>query len=207
MSFECQLCHRSFATLSLMLAHVRIIHASSPGFRIGCYARGCSRLFTSFCSYRNHVYTFHGGSSYSSYVEPTSVPGDEDDGTGDDAMDASGSVGEPESTLPDENQVQRAAALTLLKIREVHRLPQSVMGAITADFQSLFDVALTVLKHSVTSTLQTAEVNPETTQEVTGHFEIPSSYTSLFRGLQTQHQHLQYCKRHFNLVVSDKSCT
>ena len=61
----------------------------------------------------------------------------------------------PESTLPDESQVQRAAALTLLKIRELHRLPQSVMGAV--DFQSLFDVALLTLKHCIGSTLQTAE--------------------------------------------------
>ena len=73
--------------------------------------------------------------------------------------------------------MQRAAALTILKIREFHCLPQSVMGAVMSDFQSLFDVALLTLKHCISST---AEVDSGIIKEITHHFEIPSSYTSLF---------------------------
>ena len=177
----CSSCRRSFSKICLLLAHVRTIHASHPGFKISCSTNGCSRNFTSFRAFRNHVYAYHGGSNDytwedSAAREPPQDPCD-DDG---DLTSKDSQINDIDDSEPSEEYVQQAAAMSIVKIREQHRLPQSVMSDIIFEIQSLYDVALSVLKHHVGSTLTAADVSPVVIQEVVRHLETSSPYSSVF---------------------------
>ena len=53
----CPLCTACFASVSIFLSHLRLIHASEVGFQMSCGLQGCQRTFTNFYTYRNHVYS------------------------------------------------------------------------------------------------------------------------------------------------------
>lgn len=55
----CPLCFCRFPTLSLLLTHIRLIHADDPNFRMQCNLQGCRQTFRKFTVFRNHVYQFH----------------------------------------------------------------------------------------------------------------------------------------------------
>ena len=55
----CPLCTACFASVSIFLSHLRLIHASEAGFQISCGLQGCQRTFNNFHTYRNHVYSMH----------------------------------------------------------------------------------------------------------------------------------------------------
>lgn len=55
----CPLWTASFASVSIFLSHLRLIHASEAGFQMSCGLQGCQRTFNNFYTYRNHVYSMH----------------------------------------------------------------------------------------------------------------------------------------------------
>lgn len=52
----CSLCAGQFATLPMLLKHIRLIHADKPNFHLQCNLQGCKRTFKQFSTYRNHIY-------------------------------------------------------------------------------------------------------------------------------------------------------
>ena len=59
MAFQCPLCVFVAASLSLILSHLRLVHASDPGFNVTCGITGCVRTFKSFCALYQHIYRKH----------------------------------------------------------------------------------------------------------------------------------------------------
>jgi len=55
----CPCCGSRFATVSVFLTHLRLIHSNEAGFHITCGIQGCSRTYVNFLTYRNHVYSIH----------------------------------------------------------------------------------------------------------------------------------------------------
>ena len=51
------------ASISQLVAHIRLTHSDDPGFCIQCNLQGCKRTFKKFTVYRNHVYSYHDISS------------------------------------------------------------------------------------------------------------------------------------------------
>lgn len=101
----------------------------------------------------------------------------------------------------DDVQLQRAAATWILKTRERHRIPLSVMDAIVHDVESLFEVAVGQLSDRILSKLKDAGVSNEILESVASECESgPPS--NMFEGLRTQHQQLMYYKQNFKFVVS-----
>lgn len=211
----CPLCSLPLPTLALYVTHIRLSHADMPGFRICCTQQGCSRSFTNFRTYRNHIYAYHDfnideDSGRTLEHEPGSGGGfhDQESSIGDrfhDQETGSGDDGTDASTIQDiatEESLQRAAALWLLKAREKHRLPLSVVDTMIADFQSLYEIAISSCRHQVEAALLEAGISEDTITSVTVHLSEGSPFTNIFRGLQTQQQQLVYFRRHFGLVVS-----
>ena len=103
--------------------------------------------------------------------------------------------------LVTEDALQKTAAMWILKAREQHRIPLSVMDAMMGDFQSLHQVAMEACRHQVETTLKEAGTSDDTITSAMVHMSEGSPFTNLFRGLQTQHQQLAYFCAHFGLVV------
>ena len=86
----------------------------------------------------------------------------------------------------------------ILKTRESHRIPLSVMDSIIYDVQSLFEVALCRLNREVAK-LQTSVISQEVVESVDSIF---TNFPQVFEGLQTQQQQLSFFRRNFNFIVS-----
>lgn len=98
-------------------------------------------------------------------------------------------------------QLQIAAATWILKTRECHRIPLSVMNSIIFDVQSLYDVALSQLGLRIDRILNEKGIDEVVRNSVTA--EIASGpHADIFDGLKTQSQQVAYYKKHFQLVVS-----
>lgn len=211
----CSLCGSSFNTISVFLTHLRMFHANEAGFHIQCGLQGCSRTFRNFHTYRNHVYSIHDVSLITTdhVVDEGSTSSDNDV----DAVDAC-----PE-TVPHTNSVtckfyhnnnflgmlmliycvddfaaiERAVALWILKIREVHRIPLSVMDKIVSDTQSLFQICFGQIKNRILLHLE-GEVGSDAVSVALRRL----TEENIFSGLDSQSKQLAYFKKHFNFIVS-----
>lgn len=96
-------------------------------------------------------------------------------------------------------QIKRAAATWILKTRESHRIPISVMDSMIQDVQSLFDIAVSNLSMHVQATLQSSGVSRGIVESVGSIFD---NCQQVFEGLQTNHQQLSFFRSNFNFVVS-----
>ena len=146
----CPLCPGArFASVQMLLKHVRMTHSDHASFSIQCSLQGCKRTFRTLSTYLGHVYSHHDCGVLDAY-EPDDAPGGSgqgnddtfDGGEGgfdDSTMRADGTTG-GEIVQPYEAVMQRAAATWILKIREGHRIPLSVMDGIISDLQSLLQV-------------------------------------------------------------------
>ena len=198
---KCPLCcEYNFRALSEFLRHVRLSHADKPNFHLQCNLQRCSRTYTSFESYRNHIYNYHDTSIIVAdhdclvNLEETSASTLLDSTSTSDDRNAS----EEDSAETGIVDMQKASAVWILKTRELHQLPLSVMDAVMVDIQSLYDISLQNTYHHVTSVLRDAKVDTFTIEQVSKEF---TTRKKIFSGLETQSQQMKYFTENFNMVV------
>ena len=132
--------------LSELLTHIRIAHADQPGFMIQCNLEGCQRTFKKFSVFRNHVYALHNTGALDS-SQSGEVQGEEaEDSLPHEQQDTGEENWQPDASASSqfkvsEEAIQRAAGTWILKTRESHRIPQSVMEEIISDVHSLYQVS------------------------------------------------------------------
>ncbi len=149
---SCTLCASHFHLVSLLLTHIRLVHADQPSFRIQCNLQGCKRTFKKFTVYRNHIYHFHDTHT----LEDSSSNGEVGSG-GPENLSETEDGTTSEVISPDDNtsgqsptgfshvspdELKDAAARWVLKTSECHKIPQSTMDDIISDVQSLFSTGL-----------------------------------------------------------------
>ena len=205
----CPLCAgTSFPTVLKLLKHIRLTHSDNENFCIQCGLQGCKRTFTNFHSFKNHVHAFHDVSAVDEsqqevHEDPTTSYSGDGTGDGDgDLGDERLSLGASESSSQSlEESLQKSAALWILKTREVHRIPLSVMDAIIAGLHSLHSLVLSHVHDRIEGTLQEANIPKALREDILHHVSEDSPYAKIFKGLETQSQQLRYFRSHFNLVV------
>lgn len=102
-----------------------------------------------------------------------------------------------------EQSVKNAAAKWTLKMREGHRIPQSVMESIVSGASSLFQLALSGLQQTLQSRLQDSQVSEDASSLVMECFNSGDQYTRVFQGLETTYRQNSYIRTHFPFVVCD----
>lgn len=95
-----------------------------------------------------------------------------------------------------EGQLKLAAAKWILKHREGHRIPHSVMESIVVGVQSLFQLSISRMEHLVLNTME--NVSADVVSSVQAIF---SDGAELFKGLSTSYQQNEYIKEKFDFVV------
>ena len=142
----CPLCPAySEKNLRLLLKHIRLIHADEPNFSIQCTFQGCLRPpFRTYYSYRNHIYTFHG--DFAGEDHESDEDGNHDDtcSEGDSSDDNSETEDGGSTTCSNRSaaeDIKRAAATWILKVREKHMIPQSTIETILKDIDTLYEVS------------------------------------------------------------------
>ena len=132
--------------------------------------------FRSFHYFRNHVYDYHDNIVVKKPTARSMDPPDTyDDGTGYHNSDSEIEESPPnfEKRMED---IQRASAIWILKIRECNKLTQ---------------VATEIIIKNVVPALKTI-------------LSSTGPYGKLFSGLETHHRQLAYMRSHFKLVVGVK---
>ena len=102
-------------------------------------------------------------------------------------------------TVTNPEIVPRAVALWLLKSRELHKIPISVMNSIIKDIQSLLNVVVKNLQSNIMSVLECAANTDEIKKRITQHFD--SSAYNIFNQFQTKSMQESFFRQHFNFVV------
>ena len=95
--------------------------------------------------------------------------------------------------------LKRTAAMWILKVKERHKLPTSVMEGLIEDISSLFQVHIGELHSSVLKHLHGAGVTEEFTSGLSSIFNC---HAKPFSGLETNYAQQKYLKETFNIVVS-----
>ena len=194
-----------FLTVSELLRHIRLLHAGDSSITFQCNLQGCRRTFGTFNVYRNHIYNFHdvGMMDQSSSCDgsPLDLADNESDSDSGDSDSDSSDGPTVEQQLKPEYMIQRAAAISMLKNRELHRIPLSVMDEIVSDNQSLFSTALSYIRENVRKDLDKAGVSQATILSATRHLEDSSPLTRLYSGLETQHKQTNFFRSQLRMVV------
>ena len=155
------------------------------------------------------MYTFHSTGSLLQAEEIDSSGTGEDetqldtgDGESDDSQsDMLSGAQRMEETTPAKS-LRQSVALSILKIREVHRIPLSVMDNILAENQSIFSLAIGAISDRVRQELSDAGVSQDVSSSVLRHLSEASPLTQLFNGLETENRRSEFYRENFRLLVS-----
>ena len=105
------------------------------------------------------------------------------------------------STLPETN-LQQAAALLLLKLKESYKLTQSALQGAIEGTTNLWQQHLEGIRSAVNQILTEAGVNLASVPGLEVIFDPEGEFGHPFSRLETQHRQMKYYKQHLGLVVS-----
>ena len=209
-SYACPGCGQITRSLADLLGHLRLLHFGTPGFRtIQCNLDGCRKTFRKYAVYRNHIYEYHSHKislnvpvsseeNNSTLVPVLSSSSFEHQQNNDQDIDYDNDL---EISTHSTECMQRAAAIWVLKVQEVCRLPQSTTEKIMQDVSALYEAALSNLSADVEMKLRGSGVDETIIQTLNSTFSPTGLHGNLFYGLGTHYRQLQYYKSNFNFVV------
>ena len=109
---------------------------------------------------------------------------DSDANVEDSGLDPADCTPETDGVISEEI-LQTSAALWILKTRDTHRIPQSVMDGMISDLSSLFQCALASISSKVLCTLKDGGVINDLTRSAFSHLDVGSvGVTELQQGLR-----------------------
>lgn len=137
----CPLCHGTFKApnFQMLWPHIRLVHATKPGFKMRCNIDNCSRTFINMKTYDNHLSRHHFMSSRTTIPELSMSERDNSEEVNSDSEEANNadlnedsmdSEPGPHDTTLSEEELKSAAACWILKIKETCKLTQSAMDEI-----------------------------------------------------------------------------
>lgn len=100
--------------------------------------------------------------------------------------------------------LERIAASWILKIKERHKLPTSVMLGIIEDVTELFQVLLENLRITVVQDLRKLGIPDQAINKISSNFcgKSTLNFSRPFQGLDTAFLQSKYFRKHFFMVVS-----
>lgn len=197
--WTCSFCSGDFSAPSeeLLHVHIRLVHSHEHGFSIQCSLDGCSRSFSNFKAYQNHRRLKH---SSNTVTRPTTPElGENSDGIyeGTDSPVAEALA----LPAPSTEDMQSFASKWILKTRETRKLTRTAMQGVIEDVGDLVTFVSKALESQTRAVLHLNGVDPDS---VSGLEEVyDGAATKPFEGLQSFYQQIQYCSKHFNLIVSN----
>lgn len=207
---SCPCCGRFARTLCDLLRHVRLLHFGTPGFtNLTCNIDGCKKRFRKYTVFRNHIYDYHANKIQQNIESPpiaslppltTSPPGFNYPMSEDQIInDGEEELIEPVTKADD---MQKAAAIWILKTQEINKLTQSATEKIMEDVGALYEAALSNVEVDVVDALREEGVDQGIINKLHHIFSPSGPHGSLFHGLETHYLQVNYFKQHLKYVVS-----
>ena len=184
---------------SLLMDHIRVVHAQDPDFTIQCSHSGCSRTFCNYRTYQNHKLSHAPSSSGSTELVAFNDEREEQE------------VDDPEQSETREvlqcavddtfngDRIRQYAAKWILKTRECRALTRSAMQGIIEDTAEILDFACLSIKAELYKKLPAMGINSSDLSQLDELFDHCGQ--KVFGGVATFHQQLQFYKQNFSFVV------
>ena len=217
-SIPCPLCHGfEDPTYSLLWPHIRLVHATEPGFHIRCNMDSCSRTFTNMKTYDNHLSRCHFMHGRTIIPEMFMSAGENNEGTNSErdngeennedlSEDSNEDTVNATRRLPDDaetiEELKRTAACWILKIKETCKLTQSAMEEILQGVTDFNKYILAKFYDVIKIALEGLDKNIENIPQVAKAFDTDSPFLRPFRGVEIHNQQLNYSKEKLGFVVS-----
>lgn len=99
-----------------------------------------------------------------------------------------------------EHDLKVAAAKWIMRNREGHRIPHSVMESIVAGAQSLYEIALSKIQDRVIGRMKETDIASDIISSVSSVFDSETQYTSIFKGLETTYRQNMFIKDNLDLL-------
>ena len=189
--------------LSRLLNHIGRCHSSEPGFHVLCGIQECTRTYTNYNAFRNHVKKHH------------SILLDGEIGNG---IIPEGGLGldvdlEPEDLLNDEEhdeldiereqaQIRRNNALCLMQIKEEGKLTQKNLDHVVNRTTQIVHNTIDMVKNGVAERLDAFGITLDDIPGLKEFFEEENHIFDPFKDIANFREQVKYYRENFNLVVS-----
>ena len=211
MMYRCEQADCSFVSLTIndLLRHLRVVNHAN--FHCYCCFEGCnSGEFSTVSAFKSHIYRNHyereqKGSTELQANEGTSGTDDyaesqmEADSITPSQRDPDLQADIDRLTGRDVVDQKRSSALFLLKLKEIHRVPQVAVDSVVSGSQEIFQQTVQRLKAGVQFKLAAAGVDEEVAGDVASVFD---ELSDPFAGLESQYKQNLYFTQEFQIPVS-----
>ena len=195
-------CSEQFCAPSqkLLERHIKLAHTHEPGFRIKCSHLSCSRFFTNYRTYQNHLRLHKSGP--------------EDEGNNIEHEVSRGCIGEIDSEIMEvQNNCENAdteispnltdyCARWILKTSETRKLTRVATVGIVEDVSELVKEVVSCVETQVKGCLENGGINFTSIPGLCDIFSHNNEVVTPLSPLMTFHQQLMYYKRNYNFIVS-----
>ena len=204
--YKCEQCSFVCSSIGDLLWHFRVVNHIN--FHCHCCFEGCSAEFSTAAAFKSHVYCNH----YERAAEKQTLSASnslEQSTSEDPPMETNVPIRDPNLqadldrlTGKDVVDQKRASALFLLKLKEIHRVPQVAVDSIVSGSQEIFQQTVQRLRAGVQQKLAAAGVDVDTAQDIGCVFD---ELSDPFTGLESEYKQAQYMTKEFNIFVSCKT--
>lgn len=211
-TYYCQYCPSFVApSAKLLERHLKITHYNEPGFNFTCPEVSCTRVFSNYRTYQNHLLTHknsvssntmiqqpvnieeHDCSEISVRLTDTSAPSDE----------AAVNESYCEDTIGmTEEEMTDYCARWILKTSETRCLTRTAMVGIVHDVSDLIEEVMSSIREQVKKCLRDSSIEIDSIPGLTDIFTTNGAFIFPFSQLTTFQQQLSYYKEHYNFIVS-----
>ncbi len=199
------LCLDAFCAPSeqLLERHIRLTHSQDPGFRIECKQTSCSRVFTNFRTYKNHLLTHRHQEDESN--EESNDPMETNTGGSGGGQDSHFAL--VNGCDDDSSAFDNYCAKWILRTSETRKLTRATTVGIVSDVSELLLDVVTGIKTQVETCLRDNGLEPSAITGLDSIFSSQNHKVVPFSNLATFHHQLSYYKNHFYFIVSVFACT
>lgn len=168
-------------------------HSSSPNFIFTCGVNGCPQTFSKLSGMMSHLSRKHKGVELDRaqvVLEISPIEREENCAIPDEVMDS----GQPESSDPEENKLERS--VFLISLKERFEITQSALDFAVSQVQQMIEFAVEDVRESIKNLLPglQAGIDAESLPDID---ECPNPFTNL----RSEYLQSKYYCQYFDLVV------
>ena len=202
MVFHCQFCCFSALRWKQVLRHTFEAHSSAPGFIFTCGVDGCSQTFRTYSGINSHLQRKHRGRDYDDRPTTSSASANVEFDVGHGTAELAGHEPDLDTEMGTEeqevNQLEKAAALFLLCLKERYQLTQSAIDFAIGQVQQMLSFAVDDIQNVLEAHLQSCPLDASNYASVLEYISIPDP----FLHLQSEYMQTKYFRENFDLIVS-----
>ena len=201
MVFFCQFCSFSSFEWKKLLRHTFEAHSNIPGFLFTCGLDGCPQTFQTSSGITSHLRRKHRGRDFDNQsitsmsncsVLPAVIP---EETSNDDQI---GQDPEIQLGTPDVDQLQKAAALFLLCLKERYQITQTAVDFAVGQVQLMLSYGVEDIRNTVEMRLRSHSLEASAVSDIMESINIIDP----FMCLRSEYMQTKYYKENFDLIVS-----